>query len=104
MKFITKNSLLSLIALGFAVVSCETDDELLVRNFCRFRIGIFPHPNPILCYKYVNCVVSSSIDVAKVYQAIIFSYFYSGLMEVFTFVHPEKYFMMNLKNVFQEII
>lgn len=33
------------------------DDEQAIRDLCRFRVGTFPHPNPELCYQYVQCQV-----------------------------------------------
>lgn len=46
-----------LLVLALTVKFSAADDATLVAELCRFRIGIFPHPNPELCYNFVICAV-----------------------------------------------
>lgn len=43
--------------LALSVTCCAANDEQAIRDLCRFRIGNFPHPNPVLCHQYVECQV-----------------------------------------------
>lgn len=46
-----------LVALIGLVALAAADDSQAIRDLCRFRVGNFPHPNPDLCYQYVQCQV-----------------------------------------------
>lgn len=43
------------------VALAAADDEQAIRTLCRFRVGNFPHPNPALCHKFVQCQVNLKI-------------------------------------------
>lgn len=43
--------LIFVVLFGFAY----GDDAQAIRDLCRFRLGQFAHPNPDLCYQYVQC-------------------------------------------------
>jgi hypothetical protein len=42
---------------SFLIGKSNADDPS-IRDFCRLRFGTFAHPNPSLCFKFVQCQVT----------------------------------------------
>lgn len=58
MNSVNKSVLILLVIL--AVQFSAADDSQAIRDLCRLRVGIFPHPNSKLCNEFVKCQVSFS--------------------------------------------